>query len=151
MDSRVEEIKKAFPGLQYDAGFQITSPEDVDYNCIAWSFGRNDIWIWPDDNIDGVSVWPQDTTDTNVHTFIKAYESQGYKICDGDDLEEGIEKVALYAFPDSDECTHASRQLPTGLWTSKLGSSFDISHSTPYTIQGRLYGMVVCILAKRIK
>ena len=56
MDSRVEEIKKAFPGLQYDAGFQITSPEDVDYNCIAWSFGRNDIWMWPDDDIDGASA-----------------------------------------------------------------------------------------------
>ena len=25
----------AFPGLRYDDGFRITSPEDADYNCIA--------------------------------------------------------------------------------------------------------------------
>jgi hypothetical protein len=35
MDSRTEEILKAFPGLRYDGGFRITSPEDADYNCIA--------------------------------------------------------------------------------------------------------------------
>ena len=35
MDSRTEEILKAFPGLRYDSGFRITSPEDADYNCIC--------------------------------------------------------------------------------------------------------------------
>ena len=36
-----------------------------------------------------------------------------------------------------------------GTWTSKLGPSFDISHASPYTIHGRLYGQVVCILRRR--
>ena len=49
MDSRTEEILKAFPGLRYDGGFRITSPEDADYNCIAWAFGRKDCWLWPDE------------------------------------------------------------------------------------------------------
>ena len=62
--------------------------------------------------------------------------------------DPGKEKIALYAYPDSEEWTHAARQLANGLWTSKLGPSFDISHSTPYTIQGRLYGMVCCILTQ---
>lgn len=150
MDSRVEEITRVFPGLKYDVEFHITSPENADYNCIAWSFGKNDMWLWPDEDMDGVTAWPNNDTDTDIHTFIKAYESQGYKVCDSDEREEGFEKVALYALPDSDECTHASRQLPSGLWTSKLGSSFDICHSTPYTIQGRVYGVVVCILYRRI-
>ena len=30
MDSRTEEILKAFPGLRYDGGFRITSPEDTE-------------------------------------------------------------------------------------------------------------------------
>jgi hypothetical protein len=149
MDSRTEEILKAFPGLRYDGGFRITSPEDADYNCIAWAFGRKDRWLWPDEDVDGVEVWPQNSKgDVSIRTFIEAYKLQGYEVCDSDELETDMEKVALYAYPDTDECTHAARQLTDGMWTSKLGPSFDICHSSPYTIQGRLYGMVVCILRR---
>lgn len=149
MDSRAEEIMRAFPGLRYDSGFNITSPEDTDYNCIAWAFGRKDCWMWPDENADGVSTWPQGATDDmRVQTFVSAFQSLGYAICNDDSYEVGKEKVALYAYPDSEECTHAARQVDGGLWTSKLGPSFDISHSTPYTIQGRLYGNVCCILSR---
>lgn len=152
MDSRAKEILKAFPGLRYDDGFQITSPEDTDYNCIAWAFGRKDCWMWPDEDTDGVSVWPQGATeDLRVQTFINAFKSLGYDVCDNDEYEVDKEKVALYAYPESEECTHAARQLDSGIWTSKLGPSFDISHSTPYTIQGRIYGMVCCILCRWIK
>jgi hypothetical protein len=151
MDSRVEEILKAFPGLRYDEGFQITSPEDVDYNCIAWAFGRKDCWMWPDEDVDGVDVWPENAgSDLRGQTFIDAFRTLGYDVCNNDEYEEGIEKVALYAYPNSEECTHAARLLPNGMWTSKLGPSFDISHSTPYTIQGRLYGMVCCIMCRPV-
>ena len=149
MDSRIEEILKTFPGLRYDDGFRITSPEDVDYNCIAWAFGHKDCWLWPDEETDGVNVWPKDCDDISVRTFIEAYKKQGYEVCDSDEQEADMEKIALYAFPDVDECTHAARQLPDGTWTSKLGQSFDISHASPYTIQGRLYGMVACIMRRR--
>ena len=148
MDIRTEEILSAFPGLLYDAGFEITSPEDTDYNCIAWAFGRKDRWLWPDEETDGVSVWPQGDDNLSIKAFVDAFKTEGYYVCQSDEYEEGKEKVALYASPDSEECTHASRQLPDGKWTSKLGSSFDICHSTPYTIQGRLYGMVSCILCR---
>ena len=151
MDSRAEEIITAFPGLRYDDGFQITSPEDADYNCIAWAFDRKDCWMWPDEDVDGVNVWPQESAgDTRVHTFIDAFRTIGYDICNNDEFEEGIEKVALYAYPDTEECTHAARLLDNGMWASKLGPSFDITHSTPYTIQGRLYGMVCCILCRKV-
>lgn len=149
MDSRTEEIIRAFPGLSYDEGFCITSPEDADYNCIAWAFGRKDCWMWPDEQTDGVSTWPQGTTDDiRIQTFVSAFKSLGYDICQDDTIEPDKEKVALYAYPDSEECTHAARQLANGSWTSKLGPSFDIIHSSPYTIQGRIYGMVCCILSR---
>lgn len=150
MDRRTEEILKAFPGLRYDEGFHITSPENPDYNCIAWAFERKDCWMWPDEEIDGVSPWPLNAMgNTQVQTFIDAFKTVGYELCDNDVYEEGKEKIALYAIPDSQECTHAARQTDNGTWTSKLGTSFDISHSTPYTLQGRLYGMVCCILYRR--
>ena len=120
MDSRTEEILKAFPGLRYDGGFRITSPEDADYNCIAWAYGRKDCWLWPDEDVDGVEVWPQNRKgDVSIRTFIEAYKLQGYEVCDSDELETDMEKVALYAYPDTDECTHAARQLTDGMWTSK--------------------------------
>lgn len=151
MDYRTEEIIKAFPGLCYDKHFKITSPEDPDYNCIAWSFSRKDCWLWPDEDVDGVDIWPQEAANNpTLRFFIDAYKTGGFTVCNSEQLEESKEKIALYAHPDTEECTHASRQLPNGLWTSKLGPSFDITHSTPYTIQGRLYGMVACIMSRDI-
>ncbi|MCR4958496.1 MAG: hypothetical protein K6B13_07835 [Prevotella sp.] len=109
MDSRAEEILRAFPGLRYDDGFSITSPEDADYNCIAWAFGRKDCWMWPDEQTDGVSAWPQGATDDmRLQTFVSAFRSLGYNICQDDTYEAGKEKIALYAYPDSEECTHAA-------------------------------------------
>lgn len=151
MDSRTEEILNAFPGLRYDSDFCITSPSDPDYNCIAWAFGRNDCWMWPEDDVDGINVWPVDSAgQTNIETFIEAFELIGFTECCEDNMEEGFQKVALYCYPDSRECTHAALQLKNGLWTSKLGCSNDIQHSSPYSIQGRLYGNVACLLRRSI-
>lgn len=36
------------------------------------------------------------------------------ELCDSDKHETGVEKIALYGNVDSDECTHASRQLADG-------------------------------------
>ena len=100
MDSRIEEILRAFPGLRYDEGFLITSPEDVDYNCIAWAFGRKDCWMWPDEDVDGVDVWPQNAnSDIRVQTFIEAFKALGYHVCNNDEHEEGIEDVDKQTWP----------------------------------------------------
>ncbi len=150
MDSRVEEILNAFPGLRYDSEFRITSPSNPDYNCIAWALGKDDCWMWPEQDADGVSVWPENSLgQTSIQAFVEAFECLGFERCDNADAEDGVLKVALYCYPNTDECTHASRQLKNGLWTSKLGESNDIQHSSPYTIQGRYYGNVACVLRRR--
>ena len=143
MDSRAEEILKAFPGLRYDLGFQITSPSNHDYNCIAWALGKDDCWMWPEEDAEGVTAWPGSSVDTDIQSLMEAFKRLGFEECDDECLEEGKLKIALYCYPGTTECTHAARQLANGLWTSKLGESNDIQHSTPYTIQGRLYGNVV--------
>ena len=146
-------ILACFPGLKDDPDFKITSPANPDYNCIAWAFHFDDRWMWPggmgDKSFDGFHFWPngiEDTTD--VSAFIKAFSEQGYEICDEFVFEEEYKKIALYVKPGTTECTHASRQLRNGKWTSKLGRNHDIQHGTPYTIQGSVYGEVYCIMKR---
>lgn len=151
MDQRAEEIIKAFPALQYDEGFLLTSPENPDYNCIAWAYGTDKCWMWPENEYDGVSTWPNDYTGSpDIEAFMKAFADAGYEECEDAEQEPMYTKIALYTYPHTQECTHAARQLPNGLWTSKLGSSYDIQHSTPYVIQGRLYGNVYCLMKKKM-
>jgi hypothetical protein len=70
----------------------------------------------------------------------------GYTVGGDESLEPGIEKVALFAdaagFPK-----HASRQLSSGLWTSKLGESEDIEHELR-ALEGELYGTVAVFLKR---
>lgn len=150
-----KDIAKLFPGLQYDSHFEVTSPEDSNYNCIAWAYQIKNRWMWPPAGVptgvlDAVTYWPDDETqEADVREFIKAFEQKGYKVCDNADLENGYRKVALYIKPGTTECTHAARQLSTGYWTSKLGQSYDIQHENPHTIEGRIYGSLYCIMRKK--
>jgi len=137
MDSRTEEILTAFPALRYDPAFKITSRENPDYNCIAWAFGRNDCWMWPDEDADGVSLWPDPSADPEIQTFVEAFKKIGFEVCDDDGYEERTQKIALYCYVGTTECTHAARQLRNGLWTSKLGESNDIQHSSRRTKNSR--------------
>ena len=44
----LERIEQAFPRLR-GAPYQVTSPEDDRYNCIAWAAGDPKHWWWPDE------------------------------------------------------------------------------------------------------
>ncbi len=154
-----ELIVKGFPKLQYDEHFEITSPEDCNYNCIAWAYQIKNRWMWPPagnplykGGLDAVTYWPNDEAqEPDVKEFIKAFEQKGYRVCDDSEFENGYRKIALYIIPGTTECTHAARQLSSGYWTSKLGESYDIQHGTPYTLEGRIYGSVYCIMKKEFK
>jgi len=64
-----------------------------------------------------------------------------------EDLEVDGEKVALF-IDGSGEYTHAARQLPDGLWTSKLGNNEDISHELR-PLEGDEYGRIAAFMSKR--
>ena len=137
------DFRNAFPSLQ---DFQETSPWDTRYNCIAWAAGVNDDWWWPN----GVNYWPPGAPlDISVSAFVAAFAILGYEPCDDGSLEEGAEKVALYALP-SGRVTHAARQLPTGRWTSKLGKAEDIEHGSPAELEGEVYGAVVAYMRRGV-
>lgn len=55
-----------------------------------------------------------------------ALATTGYEPCDDGNVEEGIEKIAIYG--NGEQFEHVARQLDTGRWTSKLGESYDIEH-----------------------
>jgi len=146
-----ETIINLFPALSCDKGYKVTSQNTRDYNCIAWAIGRNDIWYWPylgnEHKID--EYWPNGIPDTDeIHSFVLAMESEGFVKCDDGELESGYIKIAL--FQQSGKCTHATRQLQSGLWTSKMGPLHDIRHSTPQTLEGNFYGTVFCYMKKKI-
>src|SRR5256885_850407 len=42
------QIERWFPAI-LPHEYEITSPADTDYNCIAWAAGRDDIPWWPID------------------------------------------------------------------------------------------------------
>ena len=74
--------------------------------------------------------------------YIAAFHTLGYVPCADGSLEEGFEKVAIYQSL-SGYVVHMARQLPTGRWTSKIGSLEDIEHASPAELEGREYGTVV--------
>jgi hypothetical protein len=62
-----------------------------------------------------------------VPAFRAAFAAFGYVDCTDTSSEEGFEKIAIYAI-SSGIPKHASRQLPSGRWTSKVGHLEDIEH-----------------------
>jgi hypothetical protein len=83
----------------------------------------------------------------SVDAFVQAFSTKGFFPCADGSLEQGFEKIALYAI--NTKPTHASRQLVDGNWTSKLGKDHDVSH-TIGALDGPAYGSVVMFLKRTI-
>jgi len=137
-----------------------TSPETINYNCIAWAMEEDFRWWWPDAM--GNYYWPEDVPRKEVlDNFIRAFSKFGYEKCSNGQLEVNYKKVAIY-INDKNVPSHAARQLPNGRWTSKLGPSFDVEHDFingwndlvdivgKYSFNTLPYGKLGAILRKKI-
>lgn len=139
----IAELREAFPRLAKRKRL-ITSPATKTYNCIAWAAGDTSRWWWPDQY--NVGFWPVGVRrEETEEAFMVAYRTLGYRECESQDPEPDIEKVAIYS--SAGVPTHAARQLPDGLWTSKLGDREDIRH-TLEELEGHRYGRVSRILCR---
>lgn len=115
-----------------------TSEDTPIYNCIAWAYGVDNKWFWPDNH--PYSYWPPSIPrQENLETFIQLFEEIGYQECGSHEFEVGYEKIAIYCDNITGQPTHAARQLETGKWTSKLGDGIDIEHSI-FSLNGGFYG-----------
>jgi hypothetical protein len=139
----MDALEDLFPGLR-GSQYEITSPEDIEYNCIAWATGDTEHWWWPDES----SYWPAGVPlEETIAAFVAVFEQLGFESCDDPLPEVGFEKVAIYASPDGTP-THAAKQVEHRFWSSKLGALQDIQHSLNDLI-GTDYGDVVRILKRR--
>jgi len=84
----------------------------------------------------------------SLEQFIKAFESEGYKVCKHERFQNGFEKVAIYV-DGTGEPTHAARSLPNGMWSSKMGMGEDIEHTTLRVVEGKQYGAAKAYLKRR--
>lgn len=150
-------IIKWFPLLASDPKFEVSSPVDNSYNCLAWAYQMfKDRWMWPpiDENgnpipvVDGSPWWPSGVkTGLDIQYLVDAFLQKGFVETNTWEHEDGFVKVALYYDPATNHMTHAARESRNAdYWMSKLGKSWDIHHGTPYTIEGKDYGKVYCIM-----
>lgn len=137
-------LERLFPRL-HDATYEITSPEDVDYNCIAWAAGDNSRWWEPDSH--GLYYWPEGVPrEYTVEIYAAAFQKLGFEMCEDATFEMGMEKVAIFALDGRP--THAARQPADGTWTSKLGQLEDIEHRTLDQVGAGDYGKPVLFLKR---
>ena len=140
MATRKQFIKSAFSKLRLDT-FEIIGSADQNYNCIAWAAEDTSRVWWP-----GLAYWPAGVPEeVTLSAFVEAFGTLGYLPCDSGEPEPGFEKVAIYI--KSGKPTHASKQLQTGRWTSKLGRSELIEHDLD-ALEGDAYGHIAQILRR---
>jgi hypothetical protein len=133
----------AFPNLSADNS-RVTSPTDPRYNCVAWAAGETATWWWP--GPPGTTYWPPDAPRAEtMEAFIGAFATLGYETCANATAETGFEKIAVFEL--AGKPTHVARQLPGGLWSSKLGKSSDVEHTLD-ALDGPLYGRAMVFLAR---
>lgn len=144
----VRPLEEVFPSLA-NGGYQITSPADPHYNCIAWAAGETSQWWWPGPDVER-EYWPPGVSrERSLESFRAAFASLGYDSCPSDSPEPGFEKIALFAGADGIP-THAARQLSNGRWTSKLGKREDIEHDL-HDLTGDVYGSVYLIMKRPVR
>ncbi|HTU91632.1 MAG TPA: hypothetical protein VMF69_16230 [Gemmataceae bacterium] len=142
----MERLEALFPRLRGTA-YRITSSASDVYNCIAWAAGDTEHWWWPGDP--ARTYWPLGAPRLEtLAAFRDAFAILGYVVCEQADLEQGFEKIALFADSDGTP-THAARQLGDGTWTSKLGMSEDIQHALENLV-GTVYGSIAQILKRAL-
>ena len=140
----LRSLRGDFPSLTAENS-RPTSPFDVKYNCIAWAAQDDSNWWWPDRM--NLYYWPRQAPRIeSIEAFKIAYGTIGYTEPTTEDLDDGLEKVAIYA-SSWGAPTHAARQLPDGWWASKLGRNIDIEHELR-AVEGPVYGSVAVILSR---
>jgi hypothetical protein len=143
------EVAGHFPQVS-EQGFRITSEVDFDYNCIAWAAGDTHRFWWPGVQGErrGPYYWPEGVPYiVTLEAFAQALATEGYEPCATGDLENGVEKAAIFAWPNG-RPRHAARQLEDGTWTSKIGEDVDICHNSLEGMAGAAYGQPVMFLRR---
>lgn len=140
------ELERIFPRLR-DEGYKPTSPIEIGQNCVSYAAGDAQRRWWDPFKPDG--YWPDGLDrDDSIQTFVRLFESMGFKVCQDESVEPGFEKVAIYG--TSGTFGHVALQLPSGAWASKLGELEDIEHQTLAGLISVHYGHPVRYLRRQM-
>ena len=155
-------LYKVFPKLEHDLSFEILSEHDMYYNCIGYSLGFVDYWVWPvysggfliqnrrNCTKQIKQFWPIGVNkDLTLNSFLRVYEIFGYELCTDDNIEyePEYEKVLIYGTSE-DNVTHAAT-VHNGYCISKLGSEELIKHNAK-SITGKAYGEILVAVRRRL-
>ena len=126
----IKELRGVFPNST-GSRLDLTSEEDINYNCASWALEENHRWWEPYGLILPAPSppyhWPPELPqDNKAATYVRLFEMNGYELAADESLEQGYKKVALYIRDVNFQ--HAARQLSTTKWTSKIGKHEDIRH-----------------------
>ncbi len=103
----VTDFEALFPGLT-GTRYQVTSPKNDVYNCIAWAAKDTQVWWWPDPG--GQLYWPAGVQRAEaLSAFREAFESLGYSLCSNDGLEAGFEVSRRSPCSRTDRATQSMR------------------------------------------
>jgi hypothetical protein len=95
-------------------------------------------FYWPPGAIRGQSI----------DALVSAYETLGYEICSGADLEDGYEKVALYV-NQFGSWEHIAKQEEDGWLSSKLRNLEYIRYPTALAVSSADYRQVMYFMRRR--
>jgi len=141
-------LEDCFPGLKGFKGitwWERSAPTWA-YNCFAFALGRTDVWYSPKPGY----YWPRGIPKgQHVKNLVLLHEKEGFALCDDGLLEEGVEKIALYA--DGQECTHVALQAKDGKWWSKCAQDHDIEHESLDVLVGEQFGTIAHFMKRARK
>lgn len=84
-------LEQDFPLLKSGA-YQITSPVDIRYNCVAWALGDKTRWWEPSSG----GFWPTELEDEpDLSQFTHALGALGFKPCEDSGIQPGVEGSIL--------------------------------------------------------
>lgn len=130
--------------------YEVVSPKDSSYNCVAWTIGDKSRKWWPNEHINSFSYWPKNLPNSeNLYSFKELYRERGYEECESPDGEEGFEKIAIFA-NERGMPTHVAHRTGTDMWSSKCDNLQDISHELE-ALEGEAYGSVICIMKRDVR
>jgi hypothetical protein len=121
------KLKKTFPKLDVDKVI-VSGEATSDYNCIAWTLGITNSWIWPGEK---------------EADFDKLYKGQGFvRSTDG--------PIAAWG-TGQDKMTHGciTGSGHGARWESKIGEEIRIQHGLT-ELEGAAYGKVRFFYASRV-
>jgi hypothetical protein len=141
------EREKVFSQLA-DSGYEVTSDETGEYNCIAYAAGdQSRKWGCPAVP-DRRYYWPPGARrGDELICLVSAFEVIGFEACDDPQPEEGFHKVVLYV-DEYGWWQHAAKQIEGGHWSSKLGDWEDIKHANVNDVVCQDYGRAACYMRR---